>query len=49
MHRSAYARIPLWFGVLKIRDVEWLRYEERHGKVPVWRLGRLRFAWWLRS
>ena len=39
-------RIPLWFGVLKIRHREQLLFEERHGKVPVWAVGNYCLAWW---
>jgi len=39
-------RIPLWFGVLKIRHREQLLFEERHGKVPVWEVGNYCLAWW---
>ncbi len=39
-------RIPLWFGVLKIRHREQLLFEERQGKVPVWAVGNYCLAWW---
>jgi hypothetical protein len=45
-----YLRIPLWFGTLKVKHRERLRYEERWGQVPVWRFGRsLCVAWWPRG
>jgi hypothetical protein len=39
-------RIPLWFGVLKIRHREQLLYEERHRLVPVWTIGDYCLIWW---
>lgn len=40
------ARIPMWFGVLKIRHREQMRFEERRGKVPIWMIGNRCLAWW---
>ena len=46
MSVMAYSvHVPLWFGMLKIKSARKLRRDERHGDVPVWRVGNMCFVW----
>ena len=44
----AILNIPLLFGRLTVRHKRRLHSAEIYGKVPVWRLGPYRVAWWPR-
>ena len=42
-------RLSLWFGVLKFKHKRHLRRAERHGEVPILRLGSYCIVWWPRG
>ena len=41
----SFIRIPLFFGQLKVKRSRHLRRDERHGEVPVWRVGNVCVIW----
>ncbi len=41
----SFIRIPLYFGRLNVKKARYMRRDERHGEVPVWRLGSVCVVW----